>query len=102
MSYYGQWYRRKENGELKKAKDNQKRSKEIINETAKKVINLVNAIQYQKQDYNFDLLCDYVGDIKIFKYKSNVLINFLKFFITIFTIDLYSFTLIYFNLVDNN
>ena len=80
MSYYGQWYRRKENGELKKAKDNQKRSKEIIDETAKKVINPVDALQYPKQDYNYDLLCDYVGDIKIPKQKSNDKINILMFF----------------------
>ena len=80
MSYYGQWYRRKENGELKKAKDNQKRAKEIINETAKKIINPVNAIQYPKQDYNYDLLCDYVENIKIPKQKSNDKINILMFF----------------------
>ena len=80
MSYYGQWYRRKENGELKKAKDNQKRAKEIINETAKKIINPVNAIQYPKQDYNYDLLCDYVENIKIPNQKSNDKINILMFF----------------------
>ena len=80
MSYYGQWYRRKENGELKKAKDNQKRAKEIINETAKKVIYPVNAIQYPKQDYNYDLLYDSIESIKIPKQKSNAKINILMFF----------------------
>lgn len=80
MSYYGQWYRRKENGELRKAKDNQKRAKEIINETAKKVIYPVNAIQYPKQDYNYDLLYDSIESIKIPKQKSNAKINILMFF----------------------
>ena len=37
MSFYGQWYRRKETGELKKANDNKKRALEIINETASKI-----------------------------------------------------------------
>lgn len=80
MSYYGQWYRRKENGELKKAKDNQKRSREIINETAKKVNNHVTGIQYPKQDYNYDLLCDYVENIIIPKQKKSDKINVLMFF----------------------
>ena len=50
MSYYGQWYRRKENGELKRAKENQKKSKEIIEKTASKVTKIVNAVQYPKQE----------------------------------------------------
>ena len=37
MSFYGQWYRRKQTGELQKANDNKQRSLEIINETASKI-----------------------------------------------------------------
>lgn len=63
MSYYGQWYRRKLSGELKKSKDNKARALEIINETASKITNDVTAIQYPKQDYNYDLLLDKVETI---------------------------------------
>lgn len=63
MSYYGQWYRRKKTGELKKSKDNKNRALEIINETASKITKPVVAIQYPKQDYNYDLLLDKVETI---------------------------------------
>lgn len=80
MSYYGQWYRRKENGELKRAKENQKKSKEIIKKTASKVTKIVNAVQYPKQDYNYDLIPDIVDSIKLPKAKTNDKINILMFF----------------------
>lgn len=63
MSYYGQWYRRKKTGELKKSKDNRNRALEIINETASKITKPVVAIQYPKQDYKYDLLLDKVETI---------------------------------------
>lgn len=80
MSYYGQWYRRKENGELKRAKKNQKKSKEIIEKTASKVTKIVNAVQYPKQDYNYDLIPDIVDSIKLPKIKTSNKINILMFF----------------------
>lgn len=80
MSYYGQWYRRKENGELKRAKENQKKSKEIIEKTASKVTEIVNAVQYPKQDYNYDLIPDIVDSIKLPKIKTSNKINILMFF----------------------
>ena len=80
MSYYGQWYRRKENGELKRAKENQKKSKEIIEKTASKVTKIVNAVQYPKQDYNYDLIPDTVDNIKLPKTKTSNKINILMFF----------------------
>lgn len=80
MSYYGQWYRRKENGELKRAKENQKKSKEIIEKTASKVTKIVNAVQYPKQDYNYDLIPDIVDNIKLPKTKTSNKINILMFF----------------------
>lgn len=80
MSYYGQWYRRKENGELKRAKENQKKSKEIIEKTASKVTKIVNAVQYPKQDYNYDLIPDIVDSIKLPKIKTSNKINILMFF----------------------
>lgn len=80
MSYYGQWYRRKENGELKRAKENQKKSKEIIEKTASKVTKIVNAVQYPKQEYNYDLIPDIVDSIKLPKIKTSNKINILMFF----------------------
>lgn len=56
MSYYGQWYRRKQNGELKKADANKERAMQIIEQTASKITKEVKAIQYPKQDYNYDII----------------------------------------------
>ena len=63
MSYYGQWYRRKTSGELKKSIDNKERALEIIAETASKINENVSAIQYPKQDYNYELIQDSLKEI---------------------------------------
>lgn len=63
MSFYGQWYRRKEVGELKKASENKKRSLEIINETASKIKTQVNAIQYPRYKYNYDDILENVENV---------------------------------------
>lgn len=63
MSFYGMWYRRKETGELKNASRNKKRTLEIIEDTASKINKRVNAIQYPKYDYNYDLLSDKIDII---------------------------------------
>lgn len=76
MSFYGMWYRRKETGELKNASKNQKRTLEIIEGTASKIIKRVNAIQYPKYDYNYDLLSDKI-DIITPKCIDNNKINIL-------------------------
>lgn len=76
MSFYGMWYRRKETGELKNASKNQKRTLEIIEETASKINKRVNAIQYPKYDYNYDLLADKI-DIITPKCVNNNKINIL-------------------------
>ena len=77
MSYYGQWYRRKTTGELKKSKENSKRALEIINETASKIKNNVEAIQYPKQDYNYDLLQEDLSYIIQPEQNKNEKINIL-------------------------
>ena len=76
MSFYGMWYRRKETGELKNASKNQKRTLEIIEGTASKITKRVNAIQYPKYDYNYDLLSDKI-DIITPKCVANNKINIL-------------------------
>ena len=77
MSFYGQWYRRKETGELQKANNNKKRAIEIINETASKVTNKVEAIQYPRYNYNYDLIPEEIDGIAVPKRENNNKINVL-------------------------
>lgn len=65
MSFYGEWYRRKENGELQRSRENKKRSLEIINETAKGVTKEIKAKQYPCYNYNYEILEDNLKDINI-------------------------------------
>lgn len=65
MSYYAFWYRRKGNsGELSKANENKNRTKEIIKETKKEIINRKRAIQYPRYNYNWDLIEDSFDDVE--------------------------------------
>lgn len=77
MSFYGIWYRRKENGELKKASANRKRSLEIINETAKTVTENVDAIQYPRFKYDYDTIPEKMDSIYVPKQENNEKINIL-------------------------
>lgn len=78
MSFYGQWYRRKSAGELQRSKDNKKRSLEIINQTASKIKQKVEAIQYPRYNYNYDIIQEEVEDIIILKQmEENNKINIL-------------------------
>lgn len=77
MSFYGQWYRRKEKGELQKASENKKRALEIINETANKITKKVEAIQYPRYNYNYDLIPEKVESIVVPEKKKNDKINIL-------------------------
>ena len=77
MSYYGQWYRRKENGELTKSRENKKRALEIIDNTAKKIKKRVEAIQYPKFDYNYDEIIENFDTIEIPEKSKDKKINIL-------------------------
>lgn len=79
MSFYGQWYRRKETGELKKASENQKRSLEIINETASKIKKEIHEIQYPRYKYNYDIIPEELPNLLIpkAKYTEDGMINIL-------------------------
>ena len=70
MSYYGEWYRRKETGELQKSRDNKKRSLEIVNETAKGVTKKVDAKQYPSYNYNYELIQEKIQGLVIPKQKQ--------------------------------
>lgn len=65
ISFYGEWYRRKENGELQRSRENKERSLEIINNTAKGVTKEVKAKQYPYYNYNYELIEDNLKNIEI-------------------------------------
>lgn len=78
MSYYTFWYRRKkESGELKRAKENRKRALEIINNQAKKITKKVNSINYPRENYNWNLMKEEFENIVIPKRKENGKTNIL-------------------------
>ena len=65
ISFYGEWYRRKENGELQRSRENKERSLEIINNTAKGVTKEIKAKQYPSYNYNYEILEDNLKDMNI-------------------------------------
>ena len=73
MDFWGFWYRRKEKkeSELAKSKNNQARAKEIVEETVKRIKNPQKAIQYPKQDYNWEIIKENVDSIIVPKYEKN-------------------------------
>ena len=55
MNFDGFWYRRKKEGsELQRSKENINRALEIVRDTGKKIKKDVEAIQYPKQDYDWE------------------------------------------------
>ncbi|MCI8470041.1 MAG: glycosyltransferase [Clostridia bacterium] len=70
MSFYGQWYRRKETGELQRATDNRKKSLEIINQTANQITKEVKAIQYPNYQYQYDLIPDTIEGMVVPELKK--------------------------------
>ena len=78
MNFYGCWYRRKEtSSELNSAKQNKKNAMEIINDTVKTIKKDVKAIQYPRQNYNWDKLYEKVDGLVLPKRKVNNKINIL-------------------------
>lgn len=80
MNYYGIWYRRKEQGELAKSRQNKERALEIINNTAKTIKTPVKAIQYPKQDYNWDGIVEELEGIAKSSHEKDDKINILMMF----------------------
>ena len=77
MNFYGCWYRRKKESELNRARANNKRAMEIISETNETINNVVEAIQFPKNDFNWDIINDKCADILQVKRKDNGKINIL-------------------------
>lgn len=80
MSFYGQWYRRKDTGsELTKATQNRKRSLEIIRNTSKKIKKNVEAVQFPMLSYNKNTILEKLESIVVPKRIENKKINLLMF-----------------------
>ena len=77
MNYYGSWYRRKKESELNRARNNNERAMEIINNTAKTINQKVQAIQYPIFNYNWDIIPDKINNIPKVKVINNQKINIL-------------------------
>lgn len=81
VSYYAMWYRRKRNsGELAKAKQNKKRALEIIKNTVKTIKKEVSGIEYPLYNYNYEVIPDNFDNILVPKKKNNDKINILMIF----------------------
>ena len=57
VNYTGFWYRRKKDGKLNKDLENRNRLNEIINKLAKEVDYRLKAIEYPKNNYDWDKVC---------------------------------------------
>lgn len=79
MNFFGFWYRRKNilESELAKSKQNERKANQIIESTVKTISNPKPAIQYPKQDYNWDCIEDCVESIVVPKYEINSKVNIL-------------------------
>ena len=78
MSYFGFWYRKKNNaGEFNSANNNRKKNLSIIKKYANKVTANVQAVEYPKADYSDDTIDEYASDYQNYKLKDNKKINIL-------------------------
>lgn len=78
MNYYGLWYRRKKNSsELKKARENNERAMEIIRNTSKTIKKRVEAIQYPKYNYKWQLITEELETIPKIQRKKDSKTNIL-------------------------
>ena len=72
MSYYGFWYRRKVvSGQLKLARSNHKKNMRIIERYAEKITDVINAIEYPKDDYNWDTIREKIDTVAVPKLKDS-------------------------------
>lgn len=63
LSYYGFWYRRKKTGELHNAKNNRERALQIIKETSSTIKKDVRAIQFPRENYNWDGIVEKIDSL---------------------------------------
>lgn len=72
MNFFGFWYRKKPGeGELVRARENHERAMQIVNETATKIKKEVRAIQYPRDDFNWDIIIEDIDTLVKPKYEKN-------------------------------
>ena len=77
MNFYGMWYRRKkEESELSRSAENKKRALEIIKEAGKTIKQRVEAVQYPRFNYNWEIK-DILDKMPKIEQKENNKINIL-------------------------
>lgn len=80
MSYYGFWYRRKDQGELNlsKNKKNIKKTRKLLNENIKNIKSPIEPIQYPNSNYDWNGVFEAsIDDLVLPKYKDNEKIKIL-------------------------
>ncbi len=78
MNFFGFWYRKKLTGsELARSQENKERALSIIRKTANTVKERVEAIQFPKQDYNWEKIIDNIPENVQYRIKKNGKINIL-------------------------
>lgn len=116
LNYFGFWYRRKKNGELKASLNNQQLTEELMSKYIPEVDMTIQAKEYPSDDYNWNdvNLVDYTFEVKSkLKYNSRNIIMILPHIVMggadKFCIDFlkgispeYKVTLILTNISDNN
>lgn len=71
MSYYGFWYRRASGGQLNSARKNHKDNLSMVKKYALEVKDRVKAIEYPKDDYNWDTIRENIDTVIVPKYKKD-------------------------------
>lgn len=71
MSYYGFWYRRASGGQLNSARKNHKDNLSMVKKYALEVKDKVKAIEYPKDDYNWDTIRENIDTVIVPKYKKD-------------------------------
>ena len=71
MSYYGFWYRRMQGGQLNSARKHHKDNLSMVKEYANKINHRVKAIEYPKDDYNWDMIREEIDTVVVPKYKKD-------------------------------
>lgn len=71
MSYYGFWYRRACGGQLNSARKNHKDNLSMVKKYALEVKDKVKAIEYPKDDYNWDTIRENIDTVIVPKYKKD-------------------------------
>lgn len=77
LSYYGAWYRRAENTELSRGKQNHEASVKLLSGVSDKITKIIEPIEFPRFDFNWEQLVEKFDNIEYVKRKANNKINIL-------------------------